>query len=103
MVYKDSKSYAEGASTAIELIDSENEILSVFPNPLKMGEVLHMKGIYGETIIQIIDITGKVSETQKVIISQDQYTFFPKTLGKGIYIVRVENNNTRFAKQILAY
>lgn len=66
-----------------DVVDIKKAI-SFYPNPVK-NELVFINRTILEVKIEIIDITGKVVQTEKLLNGESQKTL---NLGKGIYIVK---------------
>ena len=81
--------------TGIE--ETENiEILSVFPNPTKSS--ISIKNIDRETAYKIFNINGK--EIKQGVISESNEISI-RELSKGIYFIKLENENILTVKKII--
>lgn len=76
-------------------LNIQNEPLSISPNPVKQG-LLNIKGLNSEIVkAEIYSITGQLMQTvDKVSSSNSQIQL--NNLQKGIYILKVGNQSTKF-------
>ena len=74
----------------------ENEVQLVYPNPVQLGERLHIA--IGENIkesnITILDLLGRVQNSGLLIEEDNQLILDTSTLNQGTYIVSIYQNNT---------
>lgn len=71
--------------------DTEPSLLgsTLFPNPAKAGQALHVKGEGKPILITLIDLTGK-----KWAQTNQQSLLIPENTPAGIYLVKIEDRST---------
>jgi len=83
----------------VGITENDNSLnYSIFPNPTNGIVTIKIDGLAGNLDLQIVNIQGKVIRTEEIINNKQSYTqdidlsIYPK----GIYLVKLTNNN--FAK-----
>ncbi len=86
----------ESITTAVDNMKSENQEVSVFPNPA--SDVIYLKNI-SETGIYlcIYEIDGKLIKSE--VISDVNQSFDISNLQNGIYIIKINNQAIKFIKK----
>ena len=75
----------------------KSTILSVYPNPVK--EKLFISGLDGESTLQLISILGyKVID---ILFSSSQESIDVSSIAKGIYILKINSQDTVYEKKII--
>jgi hypothetical protein len=78
--------------------------LTVYPNPIKNGEINITSSAFKNTEvnIELYNISGqRVFVTQKNVKSENFNIQLNRTLNKGIYFLKIEGNNTVAVKKVL--
>jgi hypothetical protein len=90
--------------TAVNISDitSENDMLSVYPNPLRAGEDLVMKGstITPEAVVTLITSSGqRVGINSLLTFSNGMFRLPTATLASGIYFIEVNSKEERYTEK----
>jgi hypothetical protein len=94
-----------GKNTAIAPENAKqntNDALTVYPNPAQNSIFIkcNLNNITENTIISLLDITGKVILTKKVNLTNEVLEIETQTLRDGFYFVQL-NNTTLETKKII--
>ncbi|MDF2438412.1 MAG: right-handed parallel beta-helix repeat-containing protein [Bacteroidota bacterium] len=82
-----------GLTTGIsDVAKSETEKISFYPNPLRSGDLLHVKGAEYPYSLEVVSITG-ASVIKDKEVSTDEYLIADKGLSAGVYIVAIKDNS----------
>ena len=74
---------------------------NLFPNPVNNQDaVLELTDVTGEVVIRIVDITGKLVNTQKVT-TNGRIVLPTQNLNPGVYIVNVSNNEGSTTQKLI--
>lgn len=68
-------------------------LISVYPNPVKQGDFIHVQGIHFEEIELINIFNQTVSKSKTTFISTDK-------LSRGIYFLRIKTGEQSFTRKI---
>lgn len=74
--------------------NTENQI-KIYPNPIKSGEILTIKGLKGKNTITMYDVSGRISLKKEI---NGQEITIPDNILSGIYILNIsgeENSKTK--------
>lgn len=96
-----------GSGAISALITTSNSAkasnLSIYPNPVKSGNLLTIAGVSrSETInIQIFDLSGKVLGSEKVARNKGLYQLNASGLSEGVYLLQIRNNGYIVNKKLI--
>lgn len=103
------KLLAERRSTAYRLDEGTyeevavEEVLQVYPNPAK--DVIHLKFLATEnsTLVQLLDINGRISFQQDYATDwgENEISIDTQSLANGIYLVRVISGESQFQQKLV--
>ncbi len=88
---------------AIECPSSTNDQLAATVQVKNNNEVLEvsLSEIWGKTQVSILDITGKIISS--TFINSDFMMIELNQLSAGLYLLRLDNNKTRYTKKIIKF
>lgn len=69
-----------------------NDEISIYPNPVNVGEIWSIKNVPLNSTIEIFNSLGQ--KIGKTIVSTSSTILFDENLSKGAYIVKIQYNNT---------
>lgn len=77
-----------------------NQTLSVFPNPVKAGELLNLQFVNNEQItnVTVSDITGKLIFCKEIFQNS---ILFPENIEQGVYILSIQTTNNSESKLLI--
>jgi hypothetical protein len=87
-VYQGGSGLTTGVS---DITKAESEKISFFPNPLRSGDMLYVKGAEYPYSLEVVSITG-ASVIKDKEVSTDEYLIADKGLSAGVYIVAIKDN-----------
>ncbi len=106
----DSNSCMASDTIVIEVIDDtgiegkfKKEFIFLFPNPTKGIFNIATTGITGNLEINIIDISGRILRSEKLIGVKDGYVkeIDISMLAKGVYYIRLKNNDIIILRKLV--
>lgn len=89
---------AEYAGITLGVSDLKQDVISIYPNPVKNSFIISKSG---GADIEIYNITGKL--LTKTRIDNNQQEIDISDFGSGIYFVRIKNNGIITTKKIIKY
>ncbi len=90
-----------GAVLGNEKFDLLNDNISIYPNPIEKNELLEINFIENlDAKISLYNLLGKVVMTESVTNSES-IKLDINTLNQGIYILKIDANNTSISKKIV--
>jgi hypothetical protein len=88
--------YMMPTSIISPVVDKQNTVLEVFPNPAKTEFSLNMQGNEPITSVLLLDVTGKVVKKFSV---QEKYSI--EDASKGVYVVVAKTNSATHCARLL--
>ena len=77
--------------TGLEENQAETELL--YPNPISVGQLLHLPSVFMNSTVEWYDVTGKVVH---VSTHENQLTYLLPKLELGSYFLKAQNQNTLY-------
>jgi hypothetical protein len=74
-------------------LNAENDNVSIYPNPSNTGLVTLIK-LKNATTVRLFDIAGRIAFESYLGGSNGSRTLDLSALGKGMFIIQVENNGS---------
>ena len=87
------------ASTAIPQIEETK--FRLYPNPAEGEVIVETSGLNGVTKINIYDMTGKTVKSTQITGTQTKVPVDISDCQKGIYIVKLYNNNKEYSQKLI--
>jgi len=87
----------------LSINNSNSNNLNVYPNPFTNNISIQMPNITAKSVdVEIVDITGKIIYSENVLTnSENEVNVNANNLTKGIYILKILNDNQVFTKKII--
>jgi hypothetical protein len=85
--------------TALTNVDA-SESFKVFPNPVRDVLNLMLPGKIGKTLVQVLDVHGKIIQ-QTYLNGGDSQTLFLGDLNPGMYFITSSDGKTRYVSKII--
>ncbi|MCZ4696427.1 T9SS C-terminal target domain-containing protein [Ancylomarina euxinus] len=77
------------------IADFENENFTIYPNPV--SDILYLNAITDNVIVTIADLSGRILLNKKIINNKIDI----RNLQKGVYMIRVNNNNRIMTRKFM--
>src|SRR5690606_7917822 len=86
----------------------EEPVLSVYPNPVRSGEPIHVRLDYNKdkvVMLNVMDMSGRTIFSGIVDLSEtmDLYDIVAEHLARGTYVLRFVLRGTMFTRKIIVY
>ena len=94
--------YVATLPNAFNAIQASNISIKLFPNPV-CGKNLNVstQGLRGEKIFSLVDLTGKLLFTQKLVDAENQTIQLKDLIHKGTYIARIKNESYNYSQKLV--
>ncbi|MBC8172301.1 MAG: T9SS type A sorting domain-containing protein [Chitinophagales bacterium] len=90
--------------TAIEAGVSISGMITLYPNPVKTGDILYVNletAVPADGSVRIIDVTGKIITDQNINAATKQVQFQTANLAAGMYYVQIGNSESMEVRKIV--
>ena len=87
--------------SSIGLEDHKSGGVSLYPNPVPAGKILHLEGVQGGERVSILDMSGRVIFTQKLQTSEHEVIRLDHQINTGTYIVKVLSRNGTYTQLLM--
>ncbi len=83
-------------------VNSDFEKLQIIPNPFQNSIVAMISGIKNDSLVTILDNSGRIMDGYNIIFDTDKITiFFDETFLSGAYFLKINNGNKTKVKRII--
>ena len=86
---------------SLNTVSGKNINVALYPNPANNKTKLEVEGLDSDADITIYDIHGRVLKRMKLKESEREVNIYLTGLIKGIYQVRIVNNNFNITKKLI--
>ena len=87
--------------TSIQAVDSQEELINIYPNPVTDNAIINFNGTLSEeNILTITDIMGRPVR-EPIPITQEQFYFQRGELTKGIYLFHLRGKMNYTIKVVI--
>ena len=80
---------------------TNNEKVSIYPNPVKDNLNININDFYGEVSVKIIDVNGREVLNQTIANFNASNTLNVSTFSSGIYILKLQGENLNHTEKII--
>lgn len=80
---------------------TNNENVSIYPNPVKDVLNINVKDFSGKVLVKIVDINGREVYNQNVADFNNTNVINLESLASGIYILKLQGENLNYSKKII--
>ncbi|WP_298147600.1 T9SS type A sorting domain-containing protein [Flavobacterium sp.] len=71
----------------------QNNAFEIYPNPTSDFLNINYKAITKSAVIEFVDFAGRIVKSQRLQHSNEQHAIDIRSLSKGIYVLRLKENN----------
>lgn len=88
--------------SSVSNLDAENDNVAIYPNPSNSGLVT-LSNLKNATTVRLFDIAGRVAFENNLGGANGQTQLDLSALGKGLFIVQVENNGVSSNQKLIIH